>query len=397
MKIIAIISEYNPFHLGHFHQINEIKKMFKSEEISIISIMSGNFIQRGEPSIIDKFKRCESILENGINLCLEIPVQIALSSAENFAYGSIKILNELKIIDYICFGCEILDKNKLNTISDFLLTIDKNDIKKYLDLGLSFAKSQELIISEKFNDEDLTNYIKSPNNILAIEYVKSLKTLNSKIEIIPIQRLGGGYNETNLNNNFSSATSIRNTLLNSKNDISILKDHVPKKTYEILFNESLKNNFVYKEKMFKYLKYKLLLNKNIHKIDGVNEGLDNKFYQEILKSNSLNELILNVKSKRYPYSRISRILSKYFIGFENFDKEYIKNLNNYVRILGFDKKGMEILNKIKKQTNLKLISKFNKKNSTLAPLDILATKSYSILNKNVSPTQDFEKPPIIKL
>lgn len=397
MKIIAIISEYNPFHLGHLYQINKIKKLFKNQNISIISIMSGNFIQRGEPSIIDKFERCETIINNGINLCLEIPVQISLSSAENFAYGSIKILDQLKIVDYICFGCEIPDKNKLNTISNFLLTIDKKNIKKYLDLGLSFAKSQELIISENFNDPSLTNYIKSPNNILAIEYVKSLKILNSNIKILPIQRLGSGYNDISLNKNLSSASSIRNTLFSSKNDISILEKHVPKKTYEILLREFLNKNLIHKEKMFKYLKYKLLLNKNIDKIDGVNEGLDNKFYHEILKSNSLDELILNVKSKRYPYSRISRILSKYFIGFENFDKDYIKNLNNYVRILGFDKNGLEILNKAKKLTSLKLISKFNRKNYDLAPLDILATKSYSILNKNISPTQDFEKPPIIKL
>ena len=397
MKIIAIISEYNPFHLGHLHQINEIKKIFKNENIIIISIMSGNFIQRGEPSIIDKFKRCETALNNGINLCFEIPVQVSLSSAEGFAYGAIKILHELKLIDFICFGCEIPDENKLNIIADTLISVNKNDLKKYLDLGFSFPKSQELMISEKFNDINLTNFIKSSNNILGIEYLKSIKILNSPIKIIPIQRIGGNYNDTFLHNQFSSASAIRNVLLDSKNYISILKNHIPKETYKILNEEYSNKNFINKEFMFKYIKYKLMTNKNIHKIEDMNEGLENKFYSEILKSNSLNDLILNVKSKRYTYSRISRILSKYFIGFENFDRDYIKTLDNYVRILGFDKKGLELLNKLKKKSKLNLISKFNKKNSTLAPLDILATKSYSILNKSISPLQDFEKPPIIKL
>src|SRR5699024_1572753 len=141
--------------------------------------------------------------------------------------------------------------------------------------------------------------------------------------------------------------AIRNVLLDSKNYISILKNHIPKETYKILNEEYSNKNFINKEFMFKYIKYKLMTNKNIHKIEDVNEGLENKFYHEILKSNSLNDLILNVKSKRYTYSRISRILSKYFIGFENFDRDYIKTLDNYVRILGFDKKGLELLNKLK--------------------------------------------------
>ena len=297
MKIIAIISEYNPFHLGHLHQINEIKKIFKNENIIIISIMSGNFIQRGEPSIIDKFKRCETALNNGINLCFEIPVQVSLSSAEGFAYGAIKILHELKLIDFICFGCEIPDENKLNIIADTLISVNKNDLKKYLDLGFSFPKSQELMISEKFNDINLTNFIKSPNNILGIEYLKSIKILNSPIKIIPIQRIGGNYNDTFLHNQFSSASAIRNVLLDSKNDISILKNHIPEETYKILNEEYSNKNFINKEFMFKYIKYKLMTNKNIHKIEDMNEGLENKFYSEILKSNSLNDLILNVKTQ----------------------------------------------------------------------------------------------------
>lgn len=392
MKIIAIISEYNPFHLGHLYQINYLKKLFGNEKVLIVSIMSGNFIQRGEPAIIEKFKRCETVLNSGVNLCLEIPIHITLSSAETFAYGTVKILNELKCIDYICFGCEDASKNKLNKISNALLSFKKEELKKFLDLGFSFAKSQELIIKEKFNDELLTNYIKSPNNILAIEYTKALKILNSKIKIIPIQRIGSNYNDTSLSKSFSSATSIRKFLKES-DDISILKNHLPESTYKILKKDS---TFIDKEMMFKYLKYKILTNGNLNKIDGINEGLDNKIYHEISKSNSLNELILKVKSKRYPYSRISRSLSKYFIGFENFDQKIIKNFNNYIRILGFDKNGRDILNKIKKQTNLNLISKFDKKNQNLAPLDILSTKAYSILNNNVSPYKDFENPPIIK-
>ena len=397
MKTVAIISEYNPFHLGHLHQINEIKKTF-NDGVIIISIMSGNFVQRGEPSIINKFKRCETALNNGINLCFEIPVQISLSSAEGFAFGTVSLLNKLNFIDYLCFGCEIPNKDKLNKISDELLSLNKENLKKYLSLGLSFPKARELYLMEKFKDnESISNFLKKSNNILGIEYLKSLKLLKSNIKILPIKRIGANYNDKNLSlkNSFSSATSIRNFLMNNK-DISILKNHLPIETYEVIYKEFSKNNLVNKDLMFNYIKYKLMLNKNIYKIEDTNEGLENKFYSEIFKSNSIEDLILNVKSKRYTYSRISRNLTKYFIGFENFEIPYINKLNNYIRILGFDKKGASLLNKIKKSVDIKIITKFDKKNMYLAPLDILSTKAYSILNKNISPFQDFKQEPIIK-
>ena len=396
MKIIAIISEYNPFHLGHLNQINQIRKIFNNEEIAIISIMSGNFIQRGEPSIVDKFKRCKMALYSGINLCLELPIHVSLCSAEGFSFGSINLLNKLNIVDYLCFGCEIVNIETLNKLSDTLLSINKNTLSKYLNKGLSFPKSIELYIDEKFKDENITNFIKSPNNILAIEYLKAIKLLNSPIKVLPIERIGGGYLDEDLNNVYSSATSIRKKLLTFPEKIDVLKNHLPNISYEIL-KEQLKNNFIVdKNKIFTYLKYKLLTSKSLHKIEGVNEGIENKIYKEILNSNNLNDLILNVKSKRYTYSRISRILLKYFIGFENYNIEKIKNMNNYIRILGFDNTGVILLNKIKKLTSLELISNFNKKNSYLAPLDILGTKAYSLINNSVNPLEDFKTHPIIK-
>lgn len=395
MKTVAIISEYNPFHLGHLHQINKIKKYFQGEEVVVVSIMSGNFIQRGEPSIIDKFSRCEAVLMSGVNLCLEIPVHISLSSAEGFAHGSVNILNSLRFIDYICFGCEIPDKDALNAISDALISINDSSLDKYLKEGVSYAKAKELFITDKFKDKNISNLIKSPNNILAIEYICALKRLNSKIKTLPIQRVGGGYNDGELNSKFSSATSIRNTL-NRGEGISILKDHLPQSTFNVLNKLYGNTSFINKEHMFPYIKYKLLTKKGLDKIEGVSEGLDNKFYTEIMNANSLDNLILRVKSKRYTYTRLSRIMCKFFIGFEDFSKEEINSFNNYVRILGFDKKGMDLLNGIKKSCELNIISKFNKKNSHLAPLDLLSTRTYSIINESVSPSEDFLRVPIMK-
>lgn len=397
MKTIAIISEYNPFHLGHVHQINEIKKIFGNEDISIISLMSGNFVQRGEPSIIDKYKRCEVILDCGINLCFEIPVHISLSSAEGFARGAIKILNELNIVDYVCFGCENPNVEILEKLSQKLISLDSHDFKKYSNLGFSFPKIQELIISDSFEDASLSNFMKFPNNILAVEYLKSIKILNSPIKIIPIKRVGNNYNDTFLGSEISSATSIRKILSNYRNDISILKNHLPNEMYKNLKTEFLNRNIVNKELMFPYIKYKILTMKNLHKIQDVNEGIENRFYEKILVSDSLDSLILNVKSKRYTYSRLSRILTKYFIGFENFCKEEIKNRESYVKILGFDIKGSKILSKLRKSSNIPIISKFNKKISNMVELDILASNSYSIINKNFSHASDFKKHPIIKL
>lgn len=395
MKIVAIISEYNPFHLGHLHQIEQIKKIFYKDDVVIISIMSGNFIQRGEPSIINKFKRCEAAIKNGVNLCLEIPVHISLSSAENFSYGAIKILNSLKCVDYICFGCEIPDEKNLNLIADILIESDKTIHSKYLNKGYSFAKVQELIVLEKSKNENLTNLMKSSNNILAIEYLKSLKILNSNIKPLPIKRIGSNYNDGSLDKVFSSATSIRN-ILNNNSDISIIKDHVPEETFKILKESFDEKCFVNREDMFPYLKYKLLTNKQLLKINEISEGLDNKFYAEIHKSNSLNDLILNVKSKRYPYSRLSRILCKFFIGFENYSVKEIESAHNYVRIIGFDSKGKAFLNIIKKSCGINLIPQFDKKTSSMATLDILSTRAYSILSKKTLPNDDFTHPPVIE-
>lgn len=397
MKTIAIISEYNPFHLGHVYQINKIREMFKDEDITIISLMSGNFVQRGEPSIIDKYKRCEVILDYGINLCFEIPVHISLSSAEGFARGTINILSKLDVIDYICFGCEDPDMEILEKISKKLISLDSNDFKKYSGLGLPFPKIQELIITDSFNDTTLSNFMRLPNNILAIEYLKSIKILNSSIKTIPIQRIYNNYNDICLGNEISSATSIRKVLSDYKNNTSILKNHLPSRMYETLKTEFLNQNIVSKESMFEYIRYKIMTSRNLHKIQDVNEGLDNRFYEKILNSNTLDSLILNVKSKRYTYSRLSRILTRYFIGFDGFNEEEIKNTSDYVKILGFDKKGAKTLNKLRKLSNIPIISKFNKKNSTTVKLDVLASNSYSIINKNFSPTNDFTKHPIIKL
>ncbi len=391
MKTIAIISEYNPFHLGHLHQINKIKERFKVEDIRIISLMSGNFIQRGEPSIIDKFKRSEASILCGINLSLEIPLKVTLSSAEGFSYGSVKILNSLNTVDYLCFGCEDPNEKYLDIISDAFIDMEKGGLDKYLSLGVSYPKAKELYIDEKFNNKEISRIIKSPNNILAIEYIKALKLTKSKIEIFPIQRMGGGYNDSSLDKSFSSATSIRG-IINSNNNIEILKDHLPIHTFNIIKNSYTSNETTNKEMMFPYIKYKLITRAPLHKISGVNEGLDNKFYSEINNSNSLEELILRVKSKRYTYTRLSRIMCKYFIGFENFKEEE----TNHVRILGFDDKGMGILNKIKKTCSINLISKFDKKFSALSPLDIQGTRAYSIINKSVSQDDDFKKSPIIK-
>ncbi len=395
MKIVGIVSEYNPFHLGHLYQINCVRKFFPNEKVLIVTIMSGNFIQRGEPSIVDKFKRCEMSLNNGVDLCLELPAQFVLSSAEGFAQGAVKILDKLGFIDYLCFGCENPDEQKLNLISEFLISMDTELLKKYSEQGYSFPNSRSLAIQEHFKDNSTSSFIKSSNNILGIEYVKALKILNSKIKILPIQREGSNYNDYDLNKNFSSATSIRNFLTNS-NEISILKNHLPQSSYTILKNEFLNKSLTLKSKMFDYIKYKLLTVGKIENIEDVSEGLENKFYKEILNSNSLNELILNVKSKRYTYTRLSRILTKYFIGFENFDKSKIKFFDDYVRILGFNSDGLSLLNSIKKSSSLKLISKFNKSNSHLAPIDILSTKAYSMLNKTVSSDSDFKTPPLIK-
>lgn len=400
MNITGIITEYNPFHNGHKFHLEESKKQTKSD--GTICIMSGNFVQRGGPAIIDKWKRTEMALSNGVDLIIELPTFYAVSSAEFFAKGAVSILNSLNIVNNLFFGSEIGDAKALSEIAKVLVSEDErfqNILKENLSLGLTFAKAREKSLIEYLNSSEINNIITSSNNILGIEYIKSILKLNSSINPVALKREGSNYNDKSLSQTFSSATSIREVLKNTSN-IEDLKNIIPLESYEVFSKlQEQDYRFTFEEEMFKYIKYKIQTNcVNFNNLYEVTEGLDNKIIKEISSSNSLHEFILKIKSKRYTYSKISRILTHIYLGLDNDDFKDIANENNlYVRVLGFNKTGREILSLIKANSSIPLITKVTRfTNNPLLKFDLQATACYSLLNDKVNPFNDYLQSPIIK-
>lgn len=399
MNLTGIITEYNPFHLGHKYHLNNSIKDTKSQ--GVVSVMSGNFMQRGNPALIDKWTRAKIAVNNGVDLVLELPLVYSLSSAESFAYGGVKVLDSLNCINNIYFGSECGDVSLLKNIAEKLYIEPKEfkvALKEELDKGLPFHLGRKLALSKILDDPNYSEILSSSNNILGIEYIKALYRLDSSITPYTLKREGNNYNDKSLGSEFSSATSIREALKINSN-LSLIKNTISKETFEELTKLKEKNyDFVFDEDIFKFLKYKLLTEGDkLSLLDDVKEGLDNKILKEIITSSSLEELILSVKSKRYTYTRISRILCKFFIGLEKYNiVEIQKNNLNYIRPLAFNKKGASILKEIKKSSHINIITKMPKYiDDPMLKIDLQGTKAYSILNSSISPLEDYFRSPYI--
>lgn len=408
MKISGIIVEYNPLHNGHVYHIKETKKLTKCD--GLIAVLSGNFTQRGIPSVIDKYIKTEMALNNDVDLVLELPTIYSVSSAEFFSFGAISLLNSLNIVDSICFGSECGDISKLKEISS-ILAIEPYEfkliLKENLQKGIPFAtaRSRSLIeylkLKNTLSEEDensISNILNSSNNILGIEYIKSLVKLNSNITPYTIERKGGSYNSSTLNSVFSSATSIRN-FLKGREDLNILKGHIPDSELEMLKN--LKNfnyDFAFDDKILPYIKFKNFTNPNsLEKLPDASEGLHNKISKVLNEGNNYYDIINTIKSKRYTQTRITRILCEYFIGFDNFHINTMRKLPcSYGRILGFNNKGKEILKLMKKNSSIPLHTKFPKALDDTLKLELQSSKAYSLINKNYRFNEDFLRSPIIK-
>lgn len=400
MNITGIITEYNPFHNGHLLHLNTAKKVTGCD--GVICIMSGNFVQRGEPALIDKWKRAEMALLNGVDLVIELPTFYSVSSAEFFAKGAINILNNIGIVNNVFFGSECGDIKLLYKIAK-LLTYETEElqlnIKENLKSGITYAKARERALIKILNEDSLTEVLSNSNNILGIEYIKAIIKCNSNMKPLTMKREGSKYNDKELNTTFSSATSIRENFKKGS-DLDFLKSYMPNQSLNLLDNLIKSNySFVFEEEMYNFIKYRLLTNCiNFNNLFEVKEGIDNKLLKEIYYSSSYEDLIFRVKSKRYTYTKISRLLSQIFFSLDNYSfDELIKEENLYARVLGFNNTGRLILKEMKKTSSIPIITKVPKNNDNqLLDLDIQSTKAYSFLNNKVNPLSDYLLSPIIK-
>lgn len=389
-RVLGIIAEYNPFHNGHLYHLQKSIEETKCDYV--VAIISGNFVQRGNSSVINKWKKAEMALKSGVNLVIELPSIYSISSAENFAFGAIKILNELKIVKYVSFGTETSDMAALNNIANLLLQEPKeyqSFLQEELKKGVSFPKARETSVLKVLNDNRrYGNIMSSPNNILAIEYLKSIKRLKSFMKPHLVKRERVFYNDDAVVDDFASATAIRKLL--ARNQTEDLSKVLPKSSYEILMEELEKQNVVldisqYEKEMIYNLRNMSL--KQIQNIPDVSEGLENAIKNAVGSCNDLTELLNMIKSKRYTGTRLQRILICSLLGITKKDMESSKKIRPYVRVLGMDEKGKGLLSKITKAnpkldiiTSVKKFTdnKHNKFIKEMLDIDIKATDMYTL-------------------
>ena len=392
-NVLGIIAEYNPFHNGHLHHLIESKKITNSDYT--IAIMSGNFTQRGEVSIVDKWEKAKMAIANGVDLVIELPTLYAISSAENFASGAIKILNSLGIVDYISFGSESNDITLLDDIANVLAFEPvqyKTLLSHELARGESYPKARENAVMMYLNDvRRFANVLSSPNNILGIEYLKALKRQKSIIQPITIKREGSKYNDSKIprNSRFASATAIRN-LCQSTDDITPLQRFIPESTFDILEDNIKKGSFVKNLSTFdKEILYTLrkMSTAEIANLPDVSEGLEFAIKNAANQCNSVIELLSIINTKRYTKTRLQRILLYAILGITKRDMDISMSTIPYVRVLGFSDKGQELISEIsKKNRKLEVVSsvkKFMDKKSNdnlklMMHKDIWATDVYTL-------------------
>lgn len=390
--VLGIVTEYNPFHNGHVLHLNESKKITNAD--FTIAIMSGNFVQRGDTAIFDKWARTEMALKQGIDLVIELPTLYAISSAENFADGAIKILSTLGIIDYLSFGSEIGEIKALNDVAEVLYREPKEFselIKNQLRSGLSYPKAREIAISLFFgSSQKYTDILQNPNNILGVEYLKALKKYKSNIKALTIKRNYSEYNSKTIKKGFASATAIRTMIAEEKNVHSV----VPFESYEIMEKLIQNGEYVPSIKAFEkeiiYILRKMPI-QDIADLPDVTEGLENRIKQAANSSNTLEELITKIKTKRFTQTRIQRILLYALIGIKEKDIQMSKRTLPYIRVLGFNKHGKRIISSIAENNpkakivvSVKRFVENNKeqKLQTMMAKDIASTNIYTLGFKN---------------
>lgn len=391
-NVLGIICEYNPFHNGHLYHLNESKKLTNSDYS--VAVISGNFTQRGEPSIVDKWTKTEMALKNGVDLVIELPVLYSISSAENFAYGATKILDALNIVDYLSFGSECGDITILDDIVNVLVEEPKaytTLLSHELSTGQSFPKAREKALMMYLgNMRRFANILSSPNNILGVEYLKALKKINSIIKPITIKRNEANHSDNifSASSRFASGSSIRASCLST--DITKIQRVVPETSFDLLEDCFKRGNAVKDISAFdKEIIYTLrkMSTAEIKNLPDVSEGLEFALKNAANSCNSVVELLTLVDSKRYTKTRIQRILLYAILGITKKDMQMSKSITPYVRVLGFNENGKNLLSEaVRRNPKLNVVTSVKKfldyslsRNlNILMEKDIWATNVYTL-------------------
>ncbi|MZQ76325.1 MAG: nucleotidyltransferase [Peptoclostridium sp.] len=370
MKVLGLITEYNPFHNGHAYHLEASKK--ETGATHTVAVMSGHFLQRGEPAIFDKWTRAKMAVMAGVDLVLELPAAYSSQSAELFAFGSVLTLDSIRVVDSICFGSESGDITRLSAIAKIL----ENEpakfqalLKEQLDSGLTFPRARQAALglfidgassSYGLSSRDALAVLKSPNNILSIEYLKNLLRLGSDIAPATVRRIAADYNSTQISGSICSATAIRECLRQGAS-LESISSVVPPASYALMCSAVAAGlTPVTEDSLLDILSYAVISKSDrLSRFWEVREGMDNKIRAEIRRASSYEELLANLKSKRYTMTAIKRMLMNIVLGIEKEDVEAFRSLDSipYIRILAFNDNGAKLLKQIKQSSDVAIINK----------------------------------------
>lgn len=400
MQACGVIVEYNPFHNGHDYHLHKAKQTAGAD--CIIAVMSGNFLQRGEPAIVDKFSRAKMAIDQGADIVIELPYSSTVQHSDLFAEGAITLLNELQVSS-VCFGSE------LGTITPFLHTYHsyKNNetlfyqtLKEQLSLGVSYPKASEYAyqyINIDFNETlDLTK----PNNILGFSYIKAIKSINPIIQPFTIKRKQSDYHDKHLTTPYASATSIRHQLLNEAIISQQIQETMPERTADRLKNyHETAGTWHHWEDYFSLLQYRVLTmdTQGLAAIHGVDEGLENRLIKTAKNATSFQNWMDNLKSKRYTQTRLQRMFTHLLT---NTSKKTMNQLQQqpfpYIRLLGLSEQGRAYLNHTKKERTVPIFTQFSKPDSLMMEVEERVSNAYyAILAPHIRKNmrkQEFEPP-----
>lgn len=395
MNICVIISEYNPFHNGHKYMIDKVREQL-GKDTAIIAIMSGNFVQRGDVAITNKFLRTKSALQNGVNLVIELPVNFAVNTANKFAYMGVKIADICRAATHIAFGSECGD---IDLIKSAVLAMNdqKTDkiIKDLLKTGITYAKARQTAI-ENLYGKNIARLLSSPNDILAINYVDALIKLGSNITPIAIKRTGANHDSQFTNDDFASASFIRDEFFNNNN----IEKYLPKSSYDILINAKADGKIAQiNEKTERVIMDRLrtLSKQDFAKLCDISEGLEGRIYEGVISSCTLNEVYDKIKTKRYTLSRIRRLILNAALHIFNEEEPA------FLRVLGFDDIGKSILSLITANSELPIVTSYKdaKKISEISQSQFEAcaeqTDFYNLLTEKVFAKNDELSSAVVKI
>ncbi len=395
MKICGLIAEYNPFHNGHRYHLTESKRISGAD--FTVAVMSGHFLQRGEPALVDKWTRAEMAVRGGVDLVIELPTYFATASAEQFAYGAVNLLAKLGV-DSICFGSESGDLAALTKVAE-LLAKPNDDYKNQLRHFLGTGQAYHSAVAEALRSAYAVDFSFSANNILAIEYLKAAAGLTEPPQMLTIKRQNSDYNNRVMQGAFSSAAAIRQQLIKRNIDWQALKTALPLSSFELLYN----NHFYTQLNDFKALINAAIIRagaKQLRQIRGISEGLENRLIANLSNVISIDDLVALTAAKRYPKTRIGRLLVNILLGITEIEMTKMVSDFDYARILAFNESGRKLLKRIKSQSEITLftnlgrdLKKYRRRNALLE-LDIKATGIYSQVNRSIAIQADYRQRPI---